>query len=147
MNHPLNTELRLGEFHPMAPGAFQFIKAQGPVKLMMAAEALASSALSGNRTAEICWGTLDRILTGQPVSDRYALGLAWFMQSAEQDPIRPLETVSHELAKALRDALSTFRDDDKTTIITGERKEAWSAALANYDRINRPVYSKKEGQE
>jgi hypothetical protein len=33
------------------------------------------------------------------------------------------------LTTALRDCLSTFREDDKTTIITAERQEAWRDAL------------------
>jgi hypothetical protein len=40
-------------------------------------EAIASAALSGNRQAIVCMGTIDRLVTGQPVSDRYLLGLAW----------------------------------------------------------------------
>jgi len=44
-------------------------------------EALASTALSGNRLAEICMGTIDRLAKGEPVSDRYLLGLAWTILS------------------------------------------------------------------
>jgi len=36
------------------------------------------------------------------------------------------------LATALADCISTFRSDDKTTIITAERQEAWRAALLSY---------------
>jgi hypothetical protein len=46
-----------------------------------------------------------------------------------------LELAASTLATALGDALSTFRDDDKTTIITVERQEAWKAALEDYRRI------------
>lgn len=84
-----NTELALGEPHPMARDAFAFIRKQGAENLLMLAESLASCALSGNRTAEICSGTLDRILTGKPVSDRYVLGLAWFMMQAEAETKTP----------------------------------------------------------
>lgn len=43
-------------------------------------EALASSALSGSRLAQVCLGTLERLEKGQPVSDRYLLGLCWFLK-------------------------------------------------------------------
>lgn len=82
MLEPYQNELRPGEFHPMAPSAFQFIKSQGATRLLALSEALASTALSnaeGSRLAAICHGTLDRILTGQRVSDRYVLGLAWLL--------------------------------------------------------------------
>ena len=34
-----------------------------------------------------------------------------------------------ELARALGDALSTFRHDDKETVITAERQETWAEVL------------------
>ena len=37
-----------------------------------------------------------------------------------------------KMATALADCISTFRSDDKTTIITAERQEAWRAALLSY---------------
>jgi hypothetical protein len=49
--------------------------------------------------------------------------------------IEELERNADAIATALGDALSTFRDDDKTTIITVERQEAWKAALEDYRRI------------
>lgn len=139
MTPPLNTELNSGEFHPLAPAAFDYVKRQGVPKLLQMQEALASVALSGNRTAEICYGTLNRILTGQGVSDRYVFGLAWLMLSDEQNisAVRPLENSAHELAVALRDALSTYRKDDKTVIVTAERQEAWAKALADYEAANK----------
>jgi hypothetical protein len=57
-----------------------YIKSLGPAQLAMWRESFASSALEGNRLAEICGETLERIMTGQPVSDRYLLGLAWAME-------------------------------------------------------------------
>jgi hypothetical protein len=70
--------LEIGEFHPMAPEAFQYINA---TITPMDVEALASCSLSGNRTAEICSSTYERMRTGQSVSDRYILGLAWFIKT------------------------------------------------------------------
>lgn len=37
-----------------------------------------------------------------------------------------------ELARALGDALSTFRHDDKETVITAERQETWAAVLKQH---------------
>jgi dipeptidase len=34
-----------------------------------------------------------------------------------------------ELARALGDALSTYRHDDKETLVTAERQEAWAEVL------------------
>lgn len=34
-----------------------------------------------------------------------------------------------ELSRALGDAISTYRHDDNTTLVTAERQEAWIAAL------------------
>lgn len=48
---------------------------------MLLQESLASTALSGNRSAEIMSETLRRLLNGEPVSDRYLLGLAWFLRN------------------------------------------------------------------
>ena len=42
-------------------------------------EAFSSCAIEGNRLAEVCSETLRRLLIGEPVSDRYVLGLAWAM--------------------------------------------------------------------
>jgi hypothetical protein len=36
-----------------------------------------SLALAGNRLAEVCYGTLRRLIGGEPVSDRYVSGFAW----------------------------------------------------------------------
>lgn len=46
----------------------------------------------------------------------------------ERDAIA-LEIRVSELSCALRDCLSTFREDDKTTVITGDRQEMWRHVL------------------
>jgi hypothetical protein len=69
-----------GECHPAADSAMAWLKGfmvQHPSEYLMHKEALASSALAGNRLAEICMSTIDRLRKGEPVSDRYLLGLAW----------------------------------------------------------------------
>lgn len=73
--------IRDGEFHPAAREAFAFIKAIPVTRLLMWQEAFSSNAIEGNRLGEICGETLDRIMTGRPVSDRYVLGLAWTLRS------------------------------------------------------------------
>lgn len=74
--------LEKGETHPSTQSAFIYAKArllENPILL----EAMASVALSGNRPAEICSETARRILSGEPVSDRYILGLAWNLMEME----------------------------------------------------------------
>jgi len=57
-------------------------------------EALASTALSGNRLAETCMGTIDRLAKGEPVSDRYLLGLAWtILKLANHDEMEETESL------------------------------------------------------
>jgi hypothetical protein len=90
------TEIPAGEYHPAADSAMAWLKGymmQYPVDLMHK-EALASSALSGNRLAEICLGTIDRLAKGESVSDRYLLGLAWtMMRLAHHDEMEETESM------------------------------------------------------
>ncbi len=75
--------LNIGEHHPAADSAMQWIKAwmdKDLKKTFMVRETLASTALSGNRLAEICDETMRRVSVGEPVSDRYLLGLCWFLR-------------------------------------------------------------------
>lgn len=39
---------------------------------------------------------------------------------------------NEELARALGDCLSTYRHDDKETVVTAERQEAWAEVLAKH---------------
>lgn len=78
-------ELKVGEAHPAAFNAKRYLVEEvGVSKLVMYQEAYASTALSGNRLAEICFETLDRLMQGMPVSDRYILGLAWNIRDMEE---------------------------------------------------------------
>ena len=75
--------LNIGEVHPMAHDAMQYIKDYLLYNMMDSyklIESLASTAMSGNRISEVCYETLRRIREGEPVSDRYLLGLAWFIK-------------------------------------------------------------------
>ena len=73
----MNDTLNHGEPHPAVSSAMRWIRALTVEELAMWQESLSSSAIEGNRTAEICSETLHRLIAGQPVSDRYLLGLAW----------------------------------------------------------------------
>lgn len=75
-----NSTIAEGSYHPAADGAMAWLKGfmvQHAGEYLQLKEALASTALSGNRQAEICMGTIERLANGEPVSDRYLLGLAW----------------------------------------------------------------------
>jgi len=70
----------------MAPNALRYVRARVSDihKRCLILESLASSALAGSRTAEICLETLRRVTVGDPISDRYILGLAWFLKELEE---------------------------------------------------------------
>ncbi len=57
-------------------------------------EAFASCAIEGNRLAEVCSGTLHRLMTQQPVSDRYILGLAWAVRSMRERKAAEAELIT-----------------------------------------------------
>lgn len=76
-------ELNYGEAHPAARDALRWLKSLEVPKLMEYQESFASTALSGNRLAEVCAGTLGRLLNSEPVSDRYLLGLCWTIKHLE----------------------------------------------------------------
>lgn len=75
--------LNVGEFHPAASDAMEYIKSLGFEKLLVWQESFASCAIEGNRLAELCSETLSRIMRGDAVSDRYLLGLAWTIREGE----------------------------------------------------------------
>lgn len=74
-------ELFPGEPHPAALAAMAYLQKIPLHELFTWTEAFASLAIENNRLAEICLSTLDRLLIGKPVSDRYLLGLAWTIRS------------------------------------------------------------------
>lgn len=80
----IDDTLKEKEPHPGAQIALEYIQSISFADIMKHEEAFASCSLSGNRTAEICLGTLRRILNGDKVSDRYIMGLAWVLQSMEK---------------------------------------------------------------
>jgi hypothetical protein len=82
-------ELAVGELHPAAHDALRWVANKSPADLAMWQESFSSCALANNRLAEVCSGTLARIMSGKPVGERYVLGLAWAMRGSigqETDP-------------------------------------------------------------
>jgi len=76
-------DIKEGEHHPAADSALTYLNSLGLEKLLLWQESFSSCAIEGNRLAEICSETLNRLLTHQPVSDRYLLGLAWTIKQGE----------------------------------------------------------------
>lgn len=85
MNIDERGTLKPTEPHPAAFMARQYIRTIPWQELLLKKEALASCAIEGNRLAEVCLSTLNRLLNGHPVSDRYLLGLAWFLREGESE--------------------------------------------------------------
>lgn len=82
-NQQTSGELRDGEYHPAAESALVWFKEwqlKDLNRYLIVKESIASTALSGNRLAEILSETLQRLDEGKPVSDRYLLGLCWFLK-------------------------------------------------------------------
>ena len=75
--------LKPTEYHPAADSAKAYIAGLSPDQLNVWQEAFASTALAGSRLAQVCSETLNRLLTGQPVSDRYLLGVAFIILRGE----------------------------------------------------------------
>lgn len=80
-----NSIIKENEHHPAADEAMLYIKGLGTENLFRYRESFSSCAISGNRLAEICSGTLQRLYNNEPVSDRYLLGLAWTLKSMEKN--------------------------------------------------------------
>lgn len=77
--------LNVGEFHPSSSSAMAYVKAKlFDPEFFFTKEAIASNAMSGSRHCELCFDTLTRIENNEPVSDRYLLGLAWFLKELDE---------------------------------------------------------------
>ncbi len=85
MEHKNEATLHESEYHPAADIAMRYvIKRRNDVHgWSVTTEAIASTAMSGNRLAEICLSTIRRLEAGEPVSDRYLMGLAWMLYSLD----------------------------------------------------------------
>lgn len=79
-----------GEYHPAADSAMRWFKnyvrtqpedyARSKMAILMAAEDSPK-----NRLAVICRATIERLAAGAPVSDRYLLGLVWFLKELQEN--------------------------------------------------------------
>jgi len=78
--------LRVGEPHPAAQSALEYVATLPFMRQMTLQESFSSCAIEGNRFAEICGETLRRVMRREPVSDRYILGLAWAIRGMESPP-------------------------------------------------------------
>jgi hypothetical protein len=77
------TTIREKEYHPAADSAMMWLQdfiIKNPKDWFMIIESIASTSLAGNRLSEILSGTISRIEKGEPVSDRYLLGLVWIIR-------------------------------------------------------------------
>ncbi len=75
--------MAIGEIHPAAHSAMAYVKiylSANAENSFLMQEAMASCAIEGNRLAGICGETLRRVMAGEAVSDRYILGLAWYLK-------------------------------------------------------------------
>ena len=71
------------EPHPAKDSAVDYLASLGYERILILLESFSSCAIEGNRLAEVCAGTLRRLLDKEPVSDRYLLGLAWTIRDME----------------------------------------------------------------
>lgn len=77
MNEIKKGELGIDEIHPAAQSALNKIISLGFAEMAIWLESFSSCAIEGNRLAEVCAETLNRIMQKKPVGERYVLGLAW----------------------------------------------------------------------
>jgi len=85
------TELKQGEHHPTTKSALRYIQSRSPQDLIIFREACASCSIEGNRMSEILGDTIDRILKGQPVGERYVLALAFEYQRIQDNDLSTLQ--------------------------------------------------------
>lgn len=83
----MSDTLKEMEPHPAIEIAKEYIRKRGWNALDV--EAISSCALSGNRLAEVCMGTIRRLENKETVSDRYFMGLAWLLWKLDQEDCPP----------------------------------------------------------
>lgn len=78
--------LAVGEYHPAARHAYDWIRKNilDTNNAMDWLQAFGNCSVE-NKLAEICSGTLKRLINKQPISDRYLLGLAWTLRSMVEE--------------------------------------------------------------
>lgn len=80
------SELALGEPHPSSKAALTWYNRWrlNIKEYALTVESLASTAIEGNRLANVCLGTIKRLENNTPISDRYLLGLVWFLKEMQE---------------------------------------------------------------
>lgn len=105
-----SAELDGHEHHPAADLALEWIRNVSVMDLTLWQETFTEGANQGDRLAEACANTLDRMLSGEPVSDRDLLGLAWVMSDcSERQSIVELSRTGESSRKRWRTWLSGRR--------------------------------------
>ena len=71
-----------GLYHPAADSAMKWYKEWrlDIKRYAMMKEAFASTALADNVLSDVCLETMNKLEEGEPVSDRYLLGLCWTLR-------------------------------------------------------------------
>ncbi|KKK78405.1 hypothetical protein LCGC14_2843940 [marine sediment metagenome] len=83
----MSDELKQGEPHPSALSALRWFNqhvGHDPTELFKWTGLLASVAIGDNKLAQVCVGTLNRLMKGEPVGDRYLLGLCWLLRDLKE---------------------------------------------------------------
>ena len=75
-------EIPKGKNHPLVYEAYDYIRdyIADYRKLVMLQESLSGNAIENNEAAVICLATLDLVIDGKPVGERYVFGLAWLIK-------------------------------------------------------------------
>lgn len=76
--------LQPGEPHPMCASAIHYVLSHSISDLQLTYGSLVSQALGGNRDAEILAYDLRELITGNEITDKSSLALAWFLKSVNE---------------------------------------------------------------
>jgi hypothetical protein len=69
---------------PITPNVLKYVKSKGRLELMKLLEASASCAIEGNELGIQLRETIDRLLSGKPIGERYLFQLAWMLRDQEK---------------------------------------------------------------
>ena len=79
----IKIQLPIGVPHPAAVSAYEYIGKMPLLEMISWEEAFASTFIANPNSllAEVCLSTIQRMMNGQPVGDRFILGLAWTIRN------------------------------------------------------------------
>jgi hypothetical protein len=78
----MSDTLEKGEWHPISGRVLDYINSFNIDELLILKNSINKikhESGCSDKVTDVCMGTLDRIINGEPVSDLYLLGLAWFL--------------------------------------------------------------------